>query len=274
MKGDLRQAESILGETLKRTPTDAAALRLLLDLRARQGKLQDAVRQVTSVSDQNPKDAGLHLVAALAFSRTRDQKKAEAEARTALQLDPKISDGHTVLAGILFDQGAVEPAKAELRAAIDTEPQKIMNYLVLGSQYVKEGNWAEAIKVNEQARKIDPDSAIIANQLAYLYIEHGGDLTTALAMAQEAKQKEPNSPFISDTLGWAYYKRGQNLQAIEQFKQSVKAIPNQPIYHYHLGLAYAAAGNRQLAVQSLEAALKLPDFQDAAEARQALNKLR
>jgi cellulose synthase operon protein C len=49
---------------------------------------------------------------------------------------------------------------------------------------------------------------VVANQLAYIYLEHGGDVNVALGLAQQAKQKMPDSPNVADTLGWAYYKSG------------------------------------------------------------------
>ena len=59
-------------------------------------------------------------------------------------------------------------------------------------------------KLCEKAREVDPDSPLVANNLAYLYLEHGGDVNVALSLAQMVRQKMPNSPDAADTLGWAY----------------------------------------------------------------------
>jgi Flp pilus assembly protein TadD len=68
-----------------------------------------------------------------------------------------------------------------------------------------------------------------------------------------------------------YMKRQQLGQAVRRFEQSVAVNPENPVYHYHLGLAYSKSGDIERARRSLQAALKLqPAFGDA---RQALDTL-
>jgi len=178
-----------------------------------------------------------------------------------------------LLAYIHLAKGSAEQAKTELRAAIDAEPRFVSNYLVLEAQLEKEGKWDEARKVAEKAHDIDPESPVVANQLAYLYLEHGDDVNVALSLAQLAKQKLPSSPNVADTLGWAYYKLGMADPAIAQFKQCSQAAPNNPTYLYHLGMAYLAARDYRSAEHSLQLALKDPAFQYPAQARAALSKI-
>jgi tetratricopeptide (TPR) repeat protein len=114
----------------------------------------------------------------------------------------------------------------------------------------------------------------VANNLAYLYLEHGGDVHVALSLAQMARQKMPNSPNTAGTLGWAYYKSGAPESAVVQLKQCAQEDPNNPLYQYHLGMAQMAARHFDLAEQSLQKALRDdPNFPDAASARAALAKI-
>jgi cytochrome c-type biogenesis protein CcmH/NrfG len=56
---------------------------------------------------------------------------------------------------------------------------------------------------------------------------------------------------------------------------SVQKDPNNPTFHYHLGLAYSTNGQTQLAAASLEKAIRLrPDFPEVAEARSLLTTLK
>jgi tetratricopeptide (TPR) repeat protein len=142
------------------------------------------------------------------------------------------------------------------------------------TQYEKEGNWEEAKKLCEKAHEIDPAAPMVAAELAFLYIEHGGDINAAVSLAQTAKQKMPDSPITADALGWAYYKLGSASPAVTQLKEAVGKAPGNPVYQYHLGLAYIAARRFDLAGHSLQAALKDdPNFPYAASARAALEKL-
>ena len=97
--------------------------------------------------------------------------------------------------------------------------------MVLETQYEKEGNWAEAKKLCERASELDPSSPVVANRLANLYLDHGGDVNVALSLAQIAKQKLPESPVTTDTLGWAYYKLGSAKAAVAQLTESAQGSP-------------------------------------------------
>jgi Flp pilus assembly protein TadD len=114
----------------------------------------------------------------------------------------------------------------------------------------------------------------VASQLAYLYLEHGGDVNVALSLAQLASQRMPRSPEVADTLGWAYYRLGVPASAVVQLEECVQKVPGNPVFQYHLGMAYMAAGRFGFAQRSLQRALKeSPSFPFAASARAALEKI-
>jgi predicted Zn-dependent protease len=114
----------------------------------------------------------------------------------------------------------------------------------------------------------------VADELAFLYLEHGGDLNFALSLAQMARQKLPDSPVTADTLGWAYYKVGSFGPAVTQLKASSDKMPQNPIYSYHLGMAYVAARQFGSAQRSLRAALQTdPHFPYATSAEAALEQI-
>ncbi len=74
-----------------------------------------------------------------------------------------------------------------------------------------------------------------------------------------------------DTLGLVYYKKGFYDSAINEFVASLEKIPNNPIVHYHLGLAYHSKGKRAHAKKALERALSLnTNFEGADKARKIL----
>ncbi len=147
-----------------------------------------------------------------------------------------------MLAEIHTARGSVEQAKADLRSEIDRNPRRVEGYLALESLYEKEGNWDEAKKLAEKAHAIDPADPHVSNNIAYLYLEHGGDVNIAVSLARDARQKAPNDPDAADTLGWAYYKLGSRKAAVTQLTESVQKDPHNPQYQYHLGMAYLADG--------------------------------
>src|SRR5262249_55285379 len=135
-----------------------------------------------------------------------DLDRADTSVRQAIEIDPTVPDSHGVLAEISRARGVWDQAVTEYKAAIEANPKKVESYMALSGLYEKQGNWEEAKRAAEHAHSLNPTSPFVANNLAYLYLEHGGDVNVALSLAQQAKQKLPDSPIVFDTIGWAYYK--------------------------------------------------------------------
>jgi tetratricopeptide (TPR) repeat protein len=129
----------------------------------------------------------------------------------------------------------------------------------------------EAQKKYERTLEIDPNAAVAANNLAWIYAEQNKNLDVALQLAQTAKSQLPDSAEVDDTLGWVYYQKGLATLAISSFEQSVAKDPANGVYLYHLGLAQLKNGDKVKARQSLEKALAAKGpFKEAAEARRVL----
>lgn len=102
----------------------------------------------------------------------------------------------------------------------------------------------------------------------------GGSLDQALRYAQAAKTILPERPEINATLGWIYYKKEMYQEAIKALRESVSDVPDNLVYHYYLGLAYAQMGDDAKARTALERALKVaPRFTAAADAKRVLATL-
>jgi len=147
--------------------------------------------------------------------------------------------------------------------------------MVLGSIYDLQGQPQKANEQYEQALKINPNFVVAANNLAWNYVEYGGNIDVALALAQTAKEQFPDDPSVSDTLGWIYYKKSVYLKAIALLKESAEKLPKNPTAHYHLGMAYFKNGDTALAKQALTQALQLgQDFPGRQEASEVLATLK
>ena len=273
-KGNIKEAEAALQAVLSRDPASVAALEMLVKLRLSEKRSHELLQPISKLAEQHPQNARLRFLQAVVLFSLNDLGNAEVSAQEAMRLDRPGSDAYTLLADIHKAQGSVEKAKEDLRAAISGNPRKAMNYVALEKIYESEGNWEEAKKLCERAREIDPDSPLVANNLAYLYLEHGGDVNVALSLAQAAKRKMPDSPGAADTLGWAYYKLGSPQSAVVHLRECARKAPTNPVYQYHLGMAYMAAGHVDSAKQSLQQALRdNPDFAYAAMARATLDRI-
>jgi Flp pilus assembly protein TadD len=137
-----------------------------------------------------------------------------------------------------------------------------------------QGKNDEAQKRYERLVDLNPRAAVASNNLAWMYASRGEQLDKALQLAQAAKAELPDHPDVNDTLGYVYLKKQLPSLAIQPFRFALEKAPDNPAFHYHLGLAYAQAGDKAAARLAMEKALKLKaDFEGADEARSLLRTL-
>jgi tetratricopeptide (TPR) repeat protein len=158
--------------------------------------------------------------------------------------------------------------------SIQRNPRDVRSYILLGTLEEQRGNWQKAQELYQKALQVQPDYPLAANNLACLTLEHGGNADVALSLAQIARRGMPDSPSAADTLAWAYYQKGAYASAIDLLNEAVKQDPQNPTFHYHLGLAYQKTNDRARAKEHLEWTLKIdPNYSQAAEVKKTLAEL-
>jgi Flp pilus assembly protein TadD len=144
----------------------------------------------------------------------------------------------------------------------------------LGATYERQGDWQGAQTAYQRALAIQPEEALAANNLAYLMLEHGGNVNVALTLAQTARRGLPNVPNTADTLGWAYFQNAAYSLAAPLLEEAVKGAPPNPTYHYHLGMTYQKLNDMKRARSEFEKSIRLnPNAPSAEKASRALSEL-
>ncbi|MGB2716421.1 MAG: tetratricopeptide repeat protein [Vicinamibacterales bacterium] len=243
-----------------------------LDLASK--NVQEARRRVDERLQKGTPTGPLLMMAARVYAASGDQKGAEELLRRTVQTDPGQLQAYAALGQLYVRQGKLDVARAEFENLAKRDPKPVGALTMIGTIQQMQGQPDAARASYEKAVELDPDAAVAANNLAWIYATQGGNLDVALQLAQSAKRKLPDNPDVNDTLGYIYYKKDLHSLAIPALKASLAKNANSPIYHSHLGLAYAKAGDVENARQHLSSALKLqPDFEGAQEARRVLEGL-
>jgi tetratricopeptide (TPR) repeat protein len=244
-----------------------------LDIRAKQPAA--AVARLEAALRESPQNPALLALAAQAYGASGDLAKTEQSLRRAVEIDPRFTPGYAMLAQLYLAQKRLDQARGEFEGMVKRDPQNVQARTMVGVLLEAENKPAEARKWYEETVAITDRAPIVANNLAFMYAESGTNLDQALQLAQTAKQLLPESPDVDDTLGWVYYKKDQAALAVRPLESSVEKNPKNVMYLYHLGLAYAKAGNPVKARDMLQRALELdPTFAGADEARRTLDSLR
>jgi tetratricopeptide (TPR) repeat protein len=250
------------------------AQRGLVQVDALDKKLDSAVQRIDKALAANPNDAQMMFLAANTHMKAGDLAAAEAKARQALDKDPSLRPAYDLLGLIYRRQNRLEDAQRVFERVATERPADVPAHTMVGILQLVRGDHGEARKRFEKVLSIDPRAAVASNNLAYLDAEAGTNLDVALNRAQTAKAALPNDPEVDDTLGWIYVKKGLPALAQNPLNEAVKKDGKNPIYLYHLGKAYAAAGDRDRARTNLAMALKLtPNFPGADDAKKTLDSL-
>jgi Tfp pilus assembly protein PilF len=188
---------------------------------------------------------------------------------------PNNLQAYSLLGQLYLQQRKLDQARDRFEDMAKRQPKPVGPHTMIAMILQMQGKKADAQKRYEKVLEIDPRAPVAANNLAWIYTESGANLDVALQLAQTAKAGLPDSPEVSDTLGWIYYKKDLPGLAIAPLQQALEKDPKNATYHYHLGLAYAKAGDAVKAKATLEPALKLdPNAADAAEAKKVLASLK
>lgn len=253
---------------------ETAPLAALVALDLAEGKLADARARLEERLQTTPNSPPLLVLAARAYATAGDLAAAESALQKAIASDPSYLDAYQQLARLFIRQHRLDEARQEFENITARDQKSVGAHTMAAILLEQEGKHPEARKHYEEALAIDSRAAVPANNLAWLMTETEGDLDVALHLAQTAKAGLPEQPEISDTLGWIYYRKGLTTLAITSLKQSVAANPHNPLFQYHLGLAYAKNGEKDRARQLLQGALAISaDFEGANDARTALESI-
>lgn len=148
---------------------------------------------------------------------------AKAAALKAIELDPKLDEGHASLA-----------------------------YVMLSYDWDLRG----ASEEFNRALALNPASATAHHWHSH-YFMATGDLGKASVEMQDALHLEPLSPSINIGIGWCYYYTKQYEKAIEQYRSVVEMDPDFPLAHQTLGMAFQQAKNYPEAIEEFKRAASL-----------------
>ena len=208
------------------------------------------------------------------WAATGDAAKGEEFLRRAIEVDASNLEAYSLLGGLYFSQKKLDQAIAEFDKLAARQPNAMAPQTMVGLILQAQGKNDEAQKRYERLVELNPRAAVASNNLAWMYASRGEQLDKALQLAQAAKAELPDHPDVNDTLGYVYLKKQLPSLAIPPFRFALEKAPDNPAFHYHLGLAYAQTGDKVSARASLERALKLkPDFDGAEDARKVLKTL-
>jgi len=279
--GNLRMAQSQYAEAQKayqqgldQDPNSTDALGGVLNVDLVQKQPDRAIAAAKTQLARYPKNAGFHIMLGqLLMEQKNDLAGAEQEFKQASDLDKKNSEALVKLGMVQNERGATDQALQTYLDGSKSNPKEINFYLLAGGIYESKQDWDHAKQQYQKVLEIQPENPLASNNLAYVMLQQGGNVDIAFRMAQTARRQLPDNPNSADTLGWAFYHKHVYTSAINLFREAVKKEPDNALFNYHLGLAYAKTGQAGLAKQQLDRVVKIkPNFPEVDELRRAVEE--
>lgn len=271
---DVTRARQAFANALQLDPSSPDALSGLVNLDLEARNAAAAVSRVQARTEAAPQDGRSWYVAARTYLVTGDLVKAEQALLKTVELDPGNPAAFAQLGALYGRLHRTDAAIGQFRNMAARRPRSVGAHTMLGLLLGQQRRHAEARSAFERALEIDPSAPVAANNLAWLHAEAGDNLDLAMQLAQAAYAKLPGDAAILDTLGWVAYRKELVADAIGHLSKAVAREPANPLYQFHLGMAYAKNGDDQEASAALKRAVALkPDFEGVAEAKRMLAEL-
>jgi tetratricopeptide (TPR) repeat protein len=174
-----------------------------------------------------PTSAYAHHWIAVCYLRLADREGALREAEATLAVDPNFTDARVLRAGVLATRGAYDPAIADLREAVKTDPAKPAIRLDLARVLAEAGRTAEARAEYDAILKIQADYAPGLTGLGALEAR-AGDLEAAARHLRRALEAQPEQDEARFDLAQVLDQQGRRGEAVAEYRRLVEAKDTDP----------------------------------------------
>jgi cellulose synthase operon protein C len=260
--GDLPLAKRSFRRTLELRPGLVEAQRGLAQIALREGQPQEALNIARAMQRADPRQAaGYVLEADIEAGRQRPDASLGA-LRKGLEAAPSIELVVRLHRGLVATQRSAE---AERLAAnwIRERPRDVEFLSYLGDSAMGAKDWSQAEQHYRKILEINPDRALVMNNVAWLMLQRGA--SGALPVAERANQLLPGHPALMNTLAMALAADGQVARALEVQQRSLEVVPGDPKLKLTLAKLHLQAGDRSRARQVLRELQRLGEQFDGQQ---------
>jgi tetratricopeptide (TPR) repeat protein len=176
--------------------------------------------------------------------------KSKEAAMRALQIDDTLAEAHSSLAFVLYNEWDWAGSEREYQRAIELDPNSGHHgYALLLSDL---GRHKEAIREIQLAEKLNPLEIPLKIHVGAIYL-FARDYDSAIEQYRQLLNVVPNDPYLHRSLGKAYMFSEMYDQGLAALRKAAEALPqNRPL----LAWAHVLAGNRREANEILDESLK------------------
>ena len=149
-----------------------------------------------------------------------------------------------------YDAQQYGPAAMGFKQTLRLRPNDALAHARLGSSYLQLTRYEDAIPHLKRAVELDPSDHITWNNLGLVH-ERVGRPQEGIEPLRTAAELQAEHPGILSNYGFILRKAGRLDEALIPLLQAASLDPDDPVPHVHLGMVYAAKGDRSAAQKEL-----------------------
>ena len=224
--------------------------------------------------EQNPAKLEPIIALGMLYQHLQRGAKAELAYKKALMINPNAQIPLMQMFNYLTSQNRMEEAEQLLSKAIEQDVNNAFLHSKLGTIYLQQTNFIDALREFEKALELEPDKF---EALFYMGLCYGsqGKLREAVKVFEKVLEYYPENYDALLNLGATFAKLGKLDRALSVFRKAYAIGPKTPMLLNSLGMVYLQMGKIESAVSSFEQSLQLfPDQQDAKVVEDYLRQIR
>jgi tetratricopeptide (TPR) repeat protein len=257
-------ALSMIEELNRRHPNNSGIYLLRGQARLQRQDTAGAVRDIRKAIALAPRSIALREAIVTAYILQKNYREAALAIDQAKKQLPSMTRRLQVLEGeLLFEEGKLSKAVSLLEKVLQTINVKKDKALylqatsILALCYDKQGFSDKSIQRYEEILDLDPDNALIMNNIAYMLAEQGKALPRARELAMKAVASDPANASYLDTLGWVLFRMGEYEKSREFLEKAAGIDSREAEIFDHLSQVYEKLGNPQKAGEMREKSRKI-----------------
>ena len=288
--GKPEQAEIIYKQALDIAPQNDEIYLKLAGFYQRYGKWAEVEATLQKLAALKPQDEKPHILLGNFFTWLGQRDKALASYQRAVEHNPKSIPARDKLIDHFLDTGKLDEAEPRVKSILDKnkkdfsgrffdarlrlirgkpdeaiellqgvikdEPRLAPAHQYLGLAFVAKNDLLQARRELAETVKLDPNLAEARIALAALHLAEGSS-DLAIEQAQMALRINGRNLRAATILGDAYLRKNDLAKAKQTFETISKALPQEPLSRYRLGLIARSKKNDAAAVEYFEEALKI-----------------
>lgn len=172
-------------------------------------------------------------------------------AEKVVRLDPMLAEGYATLGFVASGyEFAWSEAEELFQKALKLNPNSLMANFWYAALFAQTGRFEEALKLIEHVLEFDSSSLLAIHMRAWV-LYHAREFSQSAELHQKMLRNEPNYAWGIQGYSWSLRKLRRFDEAIEQALRAVQLTNRNPVYLCTLASAYADAGQKAKALQTL-----------------------